>query len=104
MRENAARLRAARDEAGRAFMPIDVPLPKPREGPDGRPLTRSYINFALANGGLVIPAFGDPADDVAASIIAHAFPHRKVVQVDANPIVLGGGGIHCITYEEPAIP
>jgi agmatine deiminase len=104
MRENAARLREARDSEGRSFTPIDVPLPKLREGPDGRSLTRSYINFALAKGGLVIPAFGDPADDVAAAIIAGAFPHRRVVQVDANPIVIGGGGIHCITYEEPVAP
>jgi agmatine deiminase len=104
MEENVVRLRAARDALGRAFTPLDVPLPAPRAGPDGRPLTRSYINFAVVNGGLVVPAFDDPADDKAASIIAAAFPHRKVVQVDANPIVLGGGGIHCITYEEPAVP
>jgi agmatine deiminase len=104
MRENAARLRAARDAEGRGFTPIDVPLPKLRLDAGGRPLTRSYINFALANGGLVVPAFDDPADDVAAKIIADVFPHRRVVQVDANPIVIGGGGIHCITYEEPAVP
>ena len=104
MRENAARLRSARDAEGRGFTPIDVPLPRLRLDKEGRPLTRSYINFALANGGLIIPAFDDPADDVAAKIIADVFPHRRVMQVDANPIVIGGGGIHCITYEEPALP
>ena len=90
MWENRKRLAAA----GRVV--IEVPLPLPRNG-----LTRSYINFAVTNGGLVIPRFGDPADDKAAQMIAAAFPGRRVVQVDANPIVVGGGGLHCITYEEP---
>jgi len=90
MQENKARLRAA----GRLV--IEVPLPAHRAG-----LTRSYINFAVANGGLVIPTFDDPVDDEAAAIIATAFPGRTIAQVDANPIVVGGGGIHCITYEEP---
>jgi agmatine deiminase len=87
--ENKRRLR----EAG--LRVVDVPLPKPG------PLTRSYINFAVANGGLVIPAFDDRCDDEAAQIIAAAFPGRVAVQVAANPILAGGGGIHCITYEEP---
>lgn len=90
MTQNKARLA----EAGLSV--TEVPLPAYRAG-----LTRSYINFAVANGGLVIPAFDDSADDEAAGIIADAFPGRRVVQIDANPIVVGGGGIHCITYEEP---
>ena len=90
MAENKRRLQ----EAG--FRVVDVPMPKPG------PLTRSYINFAVTNGGLVIPAFDDPADDAAAAIISVAFPGRAVVQVEANPILIGGGGVHCITYEEPA--
>ena len=89
MRENKARLAAA------GLSAIDLPLPAPG------PYTRSYINFAVTNGGLVIPGFDDPADHEAAQIIAAAFPGRAIVQVDANPIVAGGGGIHCITYEEP---
>ena len=31
-----------------------------------------------------------------------AFPGRQVVQVDALEIVEGGGGIHCVTQQEPA--
>lgn len=92
MRDNERRLRQAGLEV------IAVPLPKPG------PFTRSYINFAVTNGGLVIPAFGDRADDKAAQLIAMAFPGRTIMQIDANPIVAGGGGIHCITYEEPAAP
>jgi agmatine deiminase len=89
MSDNKVRLHAAGLDV------IGVQQPEP-----GR-FTRSYINFAVVNGGLVIPAFDDPADEEARTIIAAAFPGRTAVQIDANPILVGGGGIHCITYEEP---
>lgn len=102
MQENLARLKAARDISGLPYDIVEVPLPGRRLRDDGRRVTRSYINFHITNGGLVVPAFNDPRDKEAAAIIADAFPDRAVVQVNADPILVGGGGIHCITYEEPA--
>ena len=67
----------------------------------GRPLAASYINFYIANGGIVIPSFAAPEDGAALAAIRAAFPGRRVVQVDARPIVRGGGGIHCITQQQP---
>ena len=51
-----------------------------------------------------MPRFDLPEDGRAAETVAAAFPGRKVVQVDALPIVRGGGGIHCITQQQPAVP
>jgi agmatine deiminase len=48
-----------------------------------------------------MPSFDDPADAPAAKAIAAAFPDRKLVQVEALEIVQGGGGIHCITQQQP---
>lgn len=103
MQENLARLKAARTASGAPYEIIEVPLPALRLRADGRRMTRSYINFHVVNGGLIVPAFDDPHDQAAARIIADAFPGRVVAQVEANPILAGGGGIHCITYEEPLV-
>jgi len=62
----------------------------------------SYINFYIANGGIVMPAYGIPADQRARAVLEACFPDRTIVQVDVKGIATGGGGIHCITQQQPA--
>ncbi len=64
----------------------------------------SYVNFYIANGGIVMPAFGLPKQDEAAkAAMEAAFPDRRVAQVDISTLAAGGGGIHCITQQIPQI-
>ena len=102
MRDNVARLRAARDASGNAFNIIELPEPARRERHDGRRLEMSYVNFYFANYGIVMPSFDDPADETAAAIMTQLFPERRIVQTPASDIAQGGGGIHCITQQQPA--
>ncbi len=67
----------------------------------GDRMAASYINFYLCNGGVILPAFDDPHDLPAREALQQAFPDRKVVSVAAREILLGGGGIHCITQQQP---
>jgi agmatine deiminase len=62
----------------------------------------SYINFYIANGGIVMPGFGIDRDKDAQKNLAGLFPDREVVQVEISDIAIGGGGIHCITQQQPA--
>jgi agmatine deiminase len=101
---NVAALEAAEDARGRALEVIPVVQPKARHGEDGRRLPTSYINFYLANETAVLPVFDDPMDDDAHAAIADAFPDREVIGIDAIDLVQGGGGIHCITQQQPARP
>ena len=39
----------------------------------------------------------------ALKILAEVFPDRKVVGVATREILLGGGNIHCITQQQPAL-
>ena len=64
---------------------------------------RSYVNFYLSNGGLVMPAYGIASDDEAREVLHAAFPDRDIVQVDINAIAPQGGGIHCITQQQPEL-
>ena len=95
-------LRAATDAKGRPLEVLPLPLPKRRDRKDGRRMTLSYINFYIANGGVVMPAFADSADKAAYKVVSGAFPDREVVQVEVSELLVGGGGIHCITQQQPA--
>jgi agmatine deiminase len=99
--DNLDRLRKAKDAAGRSLEIVAIPQPAPKMLGDMR-LARSYINFYLANGGVVAPRFNDPNDAVAFETLAKTFPERDIVQVDISDIIVGGGGIHCITQQQPA--
>ncbi|MBV9571557.1 MAG: agmatine deiminase family protein [Alphaproteobacteria bacterium] len=103
VREAIRRLKVARDAQGRELEVIEVEQPQgERTDWRGRLLASSYINFYLPTGGVVMPAFDDPNDEKARAALAHCFPDRDILQVDALDIVQGGGGIHCITQQEPA--
>lgn len=74
-------------------------------GGDAWGYSTSYVNFYIANGGIVMPAFGLPHEDAAArEAIAAAFPDHAIAQVDVSCLAAGGGGIHCITQQIPLCP
>ncbi|KAK3141988.1 hypothetical protein QOZ80_4BG0340720 [Eleusine coracana subsp. coracana] len=72
----------------------------------GTRLAASYVDFYIANGGIIAPAFGDDKrDKEACQVLQKAFPEHEVVMVEgAREIVLGGGNIHCITQQQPVRP
>ncbi|MDQ1123433.1 agmatine deiminase family protein [Microbacterium trichothecenolyticum] len=64
----------------------------------------SYINHLVTNDGVVLCGFGDEtADARARDIVADAYPGRRVVTVDARALFDRGGGIHCITQQQPTV-
>lgn len=78
-------------------------LTRPRSQPPARDFCSSYLNFHIANGGIVMPKFGDDrADETARRVVEDAFPGRRVVQLRIDTIAKGGGGIHCITQQQPS--
>ncbi|MER5928960.1 agmatine deiminase family protein [Streptomyces sp. NPDC002054] len=100
MRANRAVLEAGTDARGRRLEIIDVPQTAFTDLADGR-IEVSYLNYYVANGGVVVPVAGLPQDEDALAVIASAYPDRKVVGVRALAIAFGGGGVHCITQQIP---
>jgi agmatine deiminase len=101
LQENLAILRAARDAKGLCLEVFTVEQP-PATELNGERLTLSYINFYLANGGVVMPAFGHEHFDKAAyELFTKLFPDYEISQIDALDVFAGGGGIHCITQQQP---
>ena len=95
------RLRAATDAEGRSLEVIEIEQPKARYDANGKRLACSYVNLYIANGGVVMPVFEDANDQKAIDAVKKAFPERRVVAVPSTDIVIGGGGIHCITQPQP---
>lgn len=100
MQANLEAVRNATDAVGNAFDVVTI-----EEAYEAERLSDvfacSYINFYIANGGIVMPGFGIDRDEDARSQVASLFPDREVVQVNISNIALGGGGIHCITQQQP---
>lgn len=94
-------LHTAVDAKGRALDIVTIEQPRKVIGDDGRRLARSYVNFYIANGGIVMPMFHDSNDNAAYKAVNQAFPDHQVVQVDCSDLVHGGGGIHCVTQQQP---
>jgi len=95
-------LRASTDARGRELEVVTVDQPTRMEE-NGKRLSSTYINFYIANGAVVMPVFEDRRDNAAYRTVAQAFADRKVVRAPATDIVRGGGGIHCITQQQPEV-
>lgn len=70
--------------------------------PEGERLAGSYVNFYIANGGIIMPQFDDENDEPAKQKLAELFSKHEIVGIPAREILLGGGNIHCITQQQPA--
>jgi agmatine deiminase len=103
MAENRRVLETETDARGRRFelLPIvEAPRSAVPRGQEG--YCRSYVNFYIANGAVIAPAYGIAEDASAALTLRRAYPGRTLVQVALNDLFRGGGGIHCITQQQPA--
>ncbi|HET7761255.1 MAG TPA: agmatine deiminase family protein [Phycicoccus sp.] len=99
-RELEALLSSTRDTRGERLEVVRVPAPRTLEDGDGW-VDWSYINHLVVNDGVVACAFEDPQDAESLAVLERAYPGRTVVGVDARPLFDRGGGIHCITQQQP---
>ena len=95
-------LSSARDARGAPLEVVRVPAPRTLEDARGW-VDWSYINHLVVNGGVVACAFEDAQDAESLAVLERAYPGRAVVGVDARPLFDRGGGIHCITQQQPRV-
>ncbi|MDP3848810.1 MAG: agmatine deiminase family protein [Pseudomonas sp.] len=101
-------LKAATDADGNKLQVFTLPPPLKvrsnvytKNNPD---FALGYINYLPINGAVLVPQFGDAAaDKFAKDLLTKLYPGRVVVQVNIDPIAAGGGGIHCVTKNMPAV-
>jgi agmatine deiminase len=63
----------------------------------------SYINHYVLNNAVLLCAFDDEMDNEARAILRDVYPGREILLVSATELFARGGGIHCITQQQPRI-
>ena len=70
----------------------------------------SYVNYVPTNDLILVSRFWKPGrsftikrrDDEARDVLRELFPGREIVQVYSENVNRGGGGMNCITQQQPA--
>ena len=98
-----AHLAEQTDAAGRRFDIVDLPAPTTLADREGF-VDWSYVNHLVVNDGIIACGFGEArADATARAILEEAYPGRRAVTVDSRAIFARGGGVHCITQQQPRV-
>jgi agmatine deiminase len=101
LRENLKRTRLLKDQNGRPFDVIEIPMPGVVEH-DGQRLPATYVNFYFVNGALLVPTYRHKKNDKKAlDTLARALPKHKVIDIDCVELIWGLGAIHCLTQQQP---
>lgn len=99
--EALAILAKARDARGRPFEIVSIPSATEVRS-TSEDFLSSYANYYVGNSALYTPQFGDrKADALAMDVLGRLHPGRRIVQLDADRIYENGGGIHCVTQQQP---
>jgi agmatine deiminase len=138
MSANLRILEDSRDQNGKSFHIIRVPLPdlmfknvvithfqrnesddailsdwlSPQSGFKAgdtvqRVAAASYLNYFVTNGVVLAPTYkrfgSSPVkEDKVHKILQEVFPGRRIIFIDVMNLNYEGGGIHCITQQQPA--
>lgn len=99
-------LRSATDADGRKLQVHTLPPPrtwrKTKFSQGNKDWAPGYVNFIAVKGAVIAPQFGDSAgDSYCRNLLAGLYPLRKIIQLNIDPIAGGGGGIHCVTGNQP---
>jgi agmatine deiminase len=98
--ENLNKLKTFRLVGGKQLNIVELPMPEPLYY-QGQRLPASYVNFYIANAGVVVPFFNCKQDQKALDIISGCFADRPVIGIDSVEIIWGLGSWHCLSQQEP---
>lgn len=95
-------LKALRTADGLPYNLVALPMPDPIYDEDGQRLPATYANFLITDTAILLPTYGQPANDrLASQIMQIVFPDREIVTVDCRALIHQHGSLHCVTMQLP---
>lgn len=94
-------LQAFSDADNKPYQLLPLPWPRAIHSSDGHRLPATYANFLIINGSVLVPTYGDVADQVALQQIERAFPNYTVRDLNCRALIEQHGSLHCITMQLP---
>jgi agmatine deiminase len=92
-----------RERLGAAgYQVLNIPAPEAIKDSRGY-VDYSYINHYVLNDAVLLCAFDEKRDRDVQSMLRDVYPDREIVLIDARELFARGGGIHCITQQQPAV-
>ena len=84
------------------YQTVSVPAPEVLRDNHGF-VDYSYINHYVLNNAVLLCAFDEKRDKDVKAMMRDVYPGREIVLIDARELFARGGGIHCITQQQPLI-
>ena len=84
------------------YQTVSVPAPEALRDNHGF-VDYSYINHYVLNNAVLLCAFDEKRDKDVKAMMRDVYPGREIVLIDARELFARGGGIHCITQQQPLI-
>lgn len=81
---------------------IAIPAPDTLKDAEGF-VDYSYINHYVLNDAVLLGSFDDKKDKEVQAMLRDVYPGREIRLVDARELFARGGGIHCITQQQPHV-
>ncbi len=86
---------------GERYQLVPLPMPSPILSEEGGRLPATYANFLIINGAVLVPVYGDPADDIAMARLGRVFKDRTLIPINCLPLIRQYGSLHCMSMQFP---
>jgi agmatine/peptidylarginine deiminase len=94
-------LQAFRQADGEPYRLLPLPLPRAIRNASGDRLPATYANFLITNRSILLPVYGDPADQQAIAALGAVSGERNVVPINCRTPIEEFGSLHCLTMQLP---
>ena len=78
-----------------------VTLPITAEEVESLGWRANYLNYYAGNKVVLVPVYGDVMDAEALRILGELYPDKEIIPVNGEILAVVGGGIHCVTQQQP---